>query len=617
MPRPTIASVKERMKKAGIPGISIAYFDSTKPSNGAPVTIDPVFTGTTDKHASIPGILVNRDTVFGAASLSKPVFSYLVLKLIADKKLTTGDKPFGLDSPLSEIFPTDKTKLEECLAVFNTSRIEMTEAFLEQLKTLTPRMILSHTSGIPIDGSPRIVFPSGSQYSYGNTPLNFLNKLIEAKTGLSLETLAQEEVFRPLGMTHSTFLPPKICRLVKMSEDPTPKNQVEATSPRYILTDSGFFYYDNSTAKVEKIALSEDKFAELKEAFSTVTEATPIHNLTREQLKWIAQTTGHKNSLENPTAVPANSLHTTASDYARFASAWVQEKDCGLIKMADTPTVENQKAAATSRYILTDTGFFYYNKAKEHVEVIPIDATALKRLHATFPQIKSDNDRVELLSTPQLKAITGITGHTNPLQEAFRPVIKLTEDQWAVDKDAKEEDLDHLAWGLGLGLQLDNDGNVTTAFHYGDMSQWRTWVAIDTKSKSGVTYFANSNHSLNRLGHGYGHVLADVILAPEVNLRHGLEWFFKKLGFARNVEPGWKEREDSDPRGIDAYVRGCLASPPKTLKEKRTEEILESSRNFRQQFRQEIDATRQQPETNSSPAPFQTKLKPKFPGENQ
>lgn len=105
-------------------------------------------------------------------------------------------------------------------------------------------------------------------------------------------------------------------------------------------------------------------------------------------------------------------------------------------------------------------------------------------------------------------------------------------------------------------------------------------------------------------------------MAPEVNLSHGLEWFFKKLGFARNVEPDWKEREDSDPRGIDAYVRECLASPPKTLKEKRVEQKLETARDLRQQFRAEIATTKPQ-ETYTSPTPFRTTLKPKFPGENQ
>ena len=84
-----------------------------------------------------------------------------------------------------------------------------------------------------------------------------------------------------------------------------------------------------------------------------------------------------------------------------------------------------------------------------------------------------------------------------------------------------EEDRQHLAWGLGLGLQLDDTGEVTTAFHSGDMNQWRGWVAMDVKAKSAVVYFANGDDAKNGSGQGYGHVLADLIVSPEVELTHG------------------------------------------------------------------------------------------------
>jgi hypothetical protein len=46
-----------------------------------------------------------------------------------------------------------------------------------------------------------------------------------------------------------------------------------------------------------------------------------------------------------------------------------------------------------------------------------------------------------------------------------------------------------------------------------------------------------------------------VIVAPMVKLKHGLDWFFQKFGMARDVEPGWKEREEDTTTKIGDYVR--------------------------------------------------------------
>lgn len=508
MPRPTKTEIEERMKEGEIPGVSIAYLNLQET---VPIKTLPI--GKTDVHADNPGILVEEKTVFGAASLSKPVFSYLVLKLIADKKLSINEgKVFDLDTPISEILPRDERELNTLYKeVFNpgdTPDRAISDEFILKAKQMTPRMILSHTTGIPINGAPRVDFEPGTQYAYGNTALYYLQKAIEYQTS-PLPLLAKEELFIPLKMNESSFLPPT-------------------------------------------------------------------------------------NSSMIPHA--ANSLHTTARDYALFTAAWMQEKDCGLARMSDVPTPENQKNSASSRYILTETGFFYYNKQKGTVQEIELGdvSSKLKELHSSFPHVATD-EAIEKLSNEELSQITKITGHTNPLQEAFRPAISLTEDQWAIDMGVSEKDRQHLAWGLGLGLQLDDAGEVTTAFHSGDMNQWRGWVAMDVKEKSAVIYFANGNDSKNGYGHGYGHVLADIIISPEVKLTHGLDWFFKKFGLSRTVEPEWKEKEESDTARIDIYVRSCLVSPPKPLKETRELASVKTARETILQYRSELKETRHNP----------------------
>ena len=61
-------------------------------------------------------------------------------------------------------------------------------------------MLLSHTSGLGIDDSAALSFDPGSEYAYSGMGLMYLQKVIEQVAGKSLEALAQNNVFQPLGM---------------------------------------------------------------------------------------------------------------------------------------------------------------------------------------------------------------------------------------------------------------------------------------------------------------------------------------------------------------------------------------------------------------------------------
>lgn len=227
-------------------------------------------------------------------------------------------------------------------------------------------------------------------------------------------------------------------------------------------------------------------------------------------------------------------------------------------------------------------------------------------------------------------------------------------DQWAKDLKVSDKDRQHLAWGLCFGLQLDEQGKVTTAFHSGDMNQWRGWVAMDMETKSSVVLLANGNEELNKSPHGYGHVLAELIVGPEVKLEHAFNWFFLKFGLAKNVEPGWKEGEEERTAVIDKYVESRLSAlnsstelkttmvmepTRKDLSESEdrtmilehkhsteTNKVAPTGKEITQRFKcrfleekrpVEPEATESQHgKEHSSPSPFQTTLKPKLPGED-
>ncbi|MEK7255723.1 MAG: serine hydrolase domain-containing protein, partial [Bacteroidota bacterium] len=162
------------MSQANIPGLSIAVLD------GGRVTYSNAF-GLRSNDSGSP---VDDQTVFAAASLSKPVFAFAVMQLVEEGK-------FDLDKPLAEYLEYDDLKHDP------------------RYRQITARMVLSHTSGLPnwrsgerleLAGDP------GERFRYSGEGFVFLQKVIERITGQSLETLAQQKVFKPLSMERTSYV---------------------------------------------------------------------------------------------------------------------------------------------------------------------------------------------------------------------------------------------------------------------------------------------------------------------------------------------------------------------------------------------------------------------------
>ena len=136
---------------------------------------------------------VESSTVFQAASLSKPVFAYIVLQL-ADRGV------IDLDTSLLEYMDIETARAEHLGQDFVDPRVE----------EITARLVLTHTSGFPNwrrNGELALLFDPGERFGYSGEGFGLLQKVIEHLTGSSLEELAEELVFGPLGMTHSTYTP--------------------------------------------------------------------------------------------------------------------------------------------------------------------------------------------------------------------------------------------------------------------------------------------------------------------------------------------------------------------------------------------------------------------------
>lgn len=176
------------MKAAKVTGLAITIFNNNQP------VFSKTF-GMADVKKRMP---LEPASVMYAASLSKLVFSYLVMQLVAEKRLDL-DKPLVsyLDSPLVDYKMGNGKGYQD---LQNDDRY----------KKITARMCLSHTTGFPnfreltADKKLRIITDPGSRYRYSGEGIELLQFVVEKITGKGYETLAEERVFRPLNMSNTS-----------------------------------------------------------------------------------------------------------------------------------------------------------------------------------------------------------------------------------------------------------------------------------------------------------------------------------------------------------------------------------------------------------------------------
>jgi CubicO group peptidase (beta-lactamase class C family) len=169
------ADIPALMKESDVPGMSIAVIRNGRVAWHNNFGVKNVKSGQP----------VDDNTVFEAASLSKPVFAYAVLKLVEQGKI-------GLDVPLT-------TYLAKAY-IDNDQRLEK----------ITARFVLSHRTGFPNwrgDGNPLTIhFTPGERFSYSGEGFVYLQRAVEQIAGKPLNDVMNALVFTPLGMNSSSYV---------------------------------------------------------------------------------------------------------------------------------------------------------------------------------------------------------------------------------------------------------------------------------------------------------------------------------------------------------------------------------------------------------------------------
>jgi CubicO group peptidase (beta-lactamase class C family) len=165
-----VGTIPGLMEQALVPGLQIAII-----SNGR---ADVRSYGVSSVDTRLP---VTGETVFEAASLSKQVFAYGVLRLAAAGRI-------DLDAPMSTYLPD----LGGAAA------------------RLTARQLLTHRGGLPnspaAGGGFQVEGEPGSRFSYSGEGFRLLQRAVERITGGPLQAYMKAAVFDPLGMTASSFV---------------------------------------------------------------------------------------------------------------------------------------------------------------------------------------------------------------------------------------------------------------------------------------------------------------------------------------------------------------------------------------------------------------------------
>lgn len=146
-----------------------------------------------------PELPMDRETTLWAASITKSVFATYVMQLVERGE-------FDLDVPVAKLLPKPLDSYE----AYKETASELVKD--PAWATVTPRMLLSHSSGlqnfatIEPDKKMHLHFKPGTQFLYSGEGINLVQFVIEQQKGKPLDQLLQEAFFTPLHMTRTGII---------------------------------------------------------------------------------------------------------------------------------------------------------------------------------------------------------------------------------------------------------------------------------------------------------------------------------------------------------------------------------------------------------------------------
>jgi CubicO group peptidase (beta-lactamase class C family) len=177
------AGIPALMKKGRVPGLQIALVRDGR----------VVWQRSFGVANASTGAAVTEETLFEAASLTKPFFAYAVMKMVDEGLI-------DLDKPIHAYFSRDE--VEKWLG----HSLEAKDFRRDWFEKVTGRHVLSHSGGLPHGERGEVLpifFEPGTKWKYSADGYQALQAAVEKLKGEKLDTIMQKYVLDPLGMKRS------------------------------------------------------------------------------------------------------------------------------------------------------------------------------------------------------------------------------------------------------------------------------------------------------------------------------------------------------------------------------------------------------------------------------